>query len=410
MVISAINAPVIFCHFVLVRLRCKGFYFHFEKKSLKKSAISLLTNQFKIERMKGSNHLAGLVILVFIITVSFVNCWPVQVKAQGVKTGNQVNKEALAANLIVITIDGQRWQETFTGVEDALIDSSFVKSSVDALRQKFWNADKAKRRQLLMPNLWNSIVGNGRLYGNRNEKSFVNVTNPYRISYPGYNEIFTGYPDTLINANDYPDNPNDNVLEYINKQPGFEGRVAAFTAWSAFPRILNQKRSGFPLHVIKDDGQLFNEAKKYIQKHRPRVCYMALTGPDHYAHKKRYDLYADAIHRADSIIGETWKLIRSDNFYRNKTTLLITVDHGRGLGKKWSTHNAKRTSDSNQIWFAVAGAGVRRPYGEMKNTTQLYQNQFARTMAALLGLNYISKKHASGPPVNELMSMESQIK
>lgn len=41
---------------------------------------------------------------------------------------------------------------------------------------------------------------------------------------------------------------------------------------------------------------------------------------------------------------------------KNKTTLFITVDHGRGdiEKEKWTSHNNK-IQDAHEIWFAVMG-------------------------------------------------------
>jgi len=125
--------------------------FSLREKIIEKSAISQLTNQFKIERMKGSNHLTGLVILVFIIAVSFVNCWPVQVKAQNVKIKNQVSKEAFIPNLIVMIIDGQRWQETFTGVDDGRRDGNLVNHPWPLSERSFDMPVKLSTEELRMP-------------------------------------------------------------------------------------------------------------------------------------------------------------------------------------------------------------------------------------------------------------------
>jgi hypothetical protein len=46
------------------------------------------------------------------------------------------------------------------------------------------------------------FANHGQLHGNRTKGSEVNNANPYWFSYPGYNEIFTGYPDTAVNSND----------------------------------------------------------------------------------------------------------------------------------------------------------------------------------------------------------------
>ena len=83
------------------------------------------------------------------------------------------------------------------------------------------------------------------LYGNRTKNCSVNNANPYWFSYPGYNEIFTGYPDTAVNSNDKIRNKNVNVLEFINQQKDYAGKVAAFTTWDCFPYILNKWRRIF---------------------------------------------------------------------------------------------------------------------------------------------------------------------
>ncbi len=98
-----------------------------------------------------------------------------------------------------------------------------------------------------MPFFWTTIAGKGQLYGNRTYGNKVDNANPYWFSYPGYSEIMTGYADTAINANDYPPNPHITVLEFLNQQTKLKGRVAAFGAWNAFDRILNEQRSGIPV-------------------------------------------------------------------------------------------------------------------------------------------------------------------
>lgn len=72
----------------------------------------------------------------------------------------------------------------------------------------------------------------------------VNNANPYWFSYPGYNELFTGYPDTPIDSNDKIPNKNISLLEFLNKKKEFAGKIAVFSTWDAFPYIFNSARSG----------------------------------------------------------------------------------------------------------------------------------------------------------------------
>src|ERR1700733_2814464 len=100
-----------------------------------------------------------------------------------------------AQNVFIITIDGFRWQELFNGADEAVLSNDqFVKDTALA-RQLFWDTTATLRRNKLMPFLWNVIAANGQVYGNRSWGNKADVTNWYKISYPGYNEMLTGYAD-----------------------------------------------------------------------------------------------------------------------------------------------------------------------------------------------------------------------
>lgn len=77
--------------------------------------------------------------------------------------------------------------------------------------------------------------------GNRDFKNDVNVANLYKISYPGYSEIFTGYADKLFIPNLAVNNPRSNVLQWLNNEPVYKRKVAAFCSWRVLPFILDEK-------------------------------------------------------------------------------------------------------------------------------------------------------------------------
>ena len=83
-----------------------------------------------------------------------------------------------------------------------------------------------------------------------------------------------------------------------------------------------------------------------------------------------------------------WDFIQTDPQYKNKTSLFITTDHGRGdkIKEKWTSHG-DAVEGADQIWFAVMGPNTP-PNGEMKTEMQLYQKQFAQTMAKLMGYTF----------------------
>lgn len=355
--------------------------------------------------------------LIFILFLFFVS--PVIAQQQNTQ------------NLIIITTDGYQWQELFRGADSGkLFGEKFTSQSRDWRIEKYWDDDLQDRRKKLMPFFWNYIAQHGQLYGNRDLGNFVNVKNQYWFSYPGYNEMFTGYPDPKINTNSYPPNPNVNVLEFINKQSGFKGKVAVFASWNAYYRILNEERSGLKINAgwTKFEGDHLNStlqmlnfqqlhlmpkpfgtterldaatyplAKEYLKEEHPRVLYIALIDTDARGHRGQYDYYLDAAHAVDAIVADIWKTIQSDPFYKDKTTLFITTDHGRGYGDQWTSHGSG-AAHSDEIWFAVMGPDTK-PLGEIKNSMQLYQNQFAKTIAAFLGLNFTGKH-----PIGETITM-----
>src|SRR5688572_1608825 len=104
-------------------------------------------------------------------------------------------------NVFIITLDGFRWQELFGGANASLInDPRYTKDSA-VLKQFFWDEELNERRKKLMPFFWNVIAKEGQLLGNRQYNNKVNVSNIYALSYPGYNEIFTGNTDLSIFSN-----------------------------------------------------------------------------------------------------------------------------------------------------------------------------------------------------------------
>ena len=131
---------------------------------------------------------------------------------------------------------------------------------MEKLRRNFGESDLNERRKALLPFFWNTLATKGQLYGNRELGCKVNVINNQWFSYPGYSEILTGQADNeRIHSNDKIYNPNTNVLEFINSQNAFTGKVAAFSSWDVFPYIINDKRSGVMVSggLEKAQGQQF---------------------------------------------------------------------------------------------------------------------------------------------------------
>ena len=327
-------------------------------------------------------------------------------------------------NIFIITTDGFRWQEVFSGADAGLISNSRFVEDSSLLKQLYWDSTGEARRQKLMPFLWTTVARQGQIYGNRLYQNKMNVANMYKISYPGYNEMLTGYPDPFFIPNVPIRNRNTNILEYLNAKKEYRGKVAAFSSWNIFSAILNKKRNKLPgdcgYEQLPDDGSANNEiineaqdsqaekkhtrydlltylsARNYIERNHPRVVLIGFGETDEFAHSGRYDMYLQQANNVDKMIAELWYYVQTSTFYRNKTTFIITTDHGRGKNPgTWYKHGIL-TSGSGETWFAVMGPGISAQ-GEIKNDEQIFQKQIASTIATLLGEQFETNKNKSEP-------------
>ena len=336
-------------------------------------------------------------------------------------------------NLVIVLMDGYRWKELFEGADSSLLfNGRYSRQDSAAMVAQFWAPTAQERRAKLMPFFWGVVAQHGQLYGNRNYGNNVNVRNGYWFSYPGRNEVFTGYADSLVNSNEYPDNPNLNVLEYINAQHGYQGKVVTFASWDAVARILNRHRNGMLVNIDGEDvqganltaaqqaanlgqhaipsvlgkgerldGLTYAMAKAYMTAEHPRVLYLDFGDTDDFAHEAKYNLYLQAANAADAMMGDLWAYIQEDPFYKDQTTILVCPDHGRGYANGWTSHG-RSFAHSNETYLVVMGPDTP-PTGEMKTAGQIYQEQYAQTMAALLGFTF-EASHPIGTPVTSVIA------
>lgn len=333
-------------------------------------------------------------------------------------------------NIFVITTDGFRWQEVFKGADAALLSNpAFVKDTA-LMRQLYWDDSTDIRRRKLMPFFWNVVVKQGCLYGNRQWNNKVNVRNFYKISYPGYNEMLTGFVDGRFVPNLPVANRNTNVLEFLNRQKGYQGKVVAFSSWNILPYILNERSGTFsvnsgyePLEEANDptaavinsvqaymtdkgstryDMLTWLSAQEYIKKHHPKVVYLGFGETDECAHHGRYDLYLQKAADVDRMIGALWYYVQTDPFYKDNTTFIITTDHGRGKKPTaWQTHGFWARG-SGEIWLALMGPDIY-PAGEIKEQQKIWQQQIAATISMLLGEQF-EAEHAVADPIQLMMN------
>ena len=262
--------------------------------------------------------------------------------------------------VVVIAIDGLRWQEVFEGA----------------------------RRDSLMPFLWKMGEERGCMMGNRNRKSRMEVENGIWKSYAGYNEMLCGVTDDehiFDNRKQY--NPNRSVLEMVDASPDFRDRVSA---------------------QVRRDSVTLHRALKTLGDKHPKLLFVEFCETDYYAHHGKWKEYLDAAHRNDHYIRELWQYCQGDEFYRGNTTFIITCDHGRGtsLGAhanrgevdpqaSWTDHG-KKIEGSNQTWLVAFGRNIQH-LGEMEGGRIVYTSQVAPTVANILNVPFTVDRQKKMP-------------
>ncbi|MCR5873433.1 alkaline phosphatase family protein [Phenylobacterium sp. J426] len=326
--------------------------------------------------------------------------------------------------LVLVTLDGLPWQEVFHGADrERAANRDFV-HEIDDVRRRF--VTPADRAAALMPFLNGVVARDGVLIGDRDHGSCAKVSNEMWFSYPGYNEILTGKPDPRIRSNEHGPNANVSFLEWVNRRPGFRGKVRALGSWDHFEDIINAGRSGVPVNdgwddlpartpaearladfarwsprlwpTVRLDAITHGYALETLKRDKPRVLFVSYGETDDFAHEGRYDMMLDAAQRTDGYIAELWRTLQADPAYRGKTTLIVTTDHGRGEGAPdaWKHHGKPLHKGSDAIWIGAIGRGVAagaKPEGCVS------QSQIAATALTVLGEDWTAFDPQAGQPL-----------
>lgn len=321
------------------------------------------------------------------------------------------------SRLVIITIDGLRWQEVFEGADENLLSDTKQVRDSKLYRETYWRSTPEERREVLMPFVWSTIAKKGVLIGNRNKNSMMQVANKTSISYPGYSEMMTGMVDETITGNDPVNNPHRNVLEAVNEDPRYRSSVVMYGSWKSTRFAIHNEQAGIPASVSYEpsiakkptpqiklaermlegmphywrsehfDAFTYAFAIETLLNDHPKVMWISFGDCDEWAHARKYDLYLDGAKGTDAFIRDIYEACEADKFYKGKTTYLITCDHGRGFGNEWSSHGSS-TKGSDATWLMLLGKGIN-PEGETSECGPFYTKQVAATIANILGIDFM---------------------
>ncbi len=330
--------------------------------------------------------------------------------------------------VILIGMDGLRWQEVFGGVDQAVLDCGSIISG--DVRKDYWEESREARRKALMPFTWDFIANNGVIAGDRENGSFVSVTNKMWFSYPGWSEMTCGYPDDeFITSNGAGPNRNFSFLEFANMTEKYKGSVLAYGSWLCFYDIINYRRAGFPVNAgfvtlpeeltltpgetvtndilegtpdflgrVRPDAITHEYVMEALRHRHPKVLFAGYGECDDWAHERRYDLSIFCCHHFDRYLKEIWEYTQSDPFYKDKTVFIVTTDHGRGeKAEQWPDHGFNGVPGSGDTWLMAFGKGI--PAKGSLSSGEFHTNQIAPTLANWLGFQ-LPPHEGMGEPID----------
>ena len=332
--------------------------------------------------------------------------------------------------VILLTLDGARIEEMFFGVDVGILRRQMKpeqRVEDQELYKRYWAPTPQARREKLLPFFWGTLMReHGSIAGNPALRSRVHVTNRHLVSYPGYSELLVGRAlDDVIKSNALTHNPNRTVLEFLQSSHRLsKQQVAAFASWPVLRVIVERKAGALTVNAgaekfdspdpgVRRDSELqfatptrwgdirydvytARFAMDHLARHRPRVLHLAFDETDAWAHDSRYDRVLEAYGRTDRFLQELWLWLQSQPDYRDRTSLLITTDHGRGrTPADWPNHH-ELTAGAAETWMAFVSPQWSRR-GEWSNHAPLTASQVPATLITWMGGDWKQFRGAAAP-------------
>ncbi|MYY25446.1 sulfatase-like hydrolase/transferase [Elizabethkingia anophelis] len=133
----------------------------------------------------------------------------------------------------------------------------------------------------------------------------------------------------------------------------------------------------------RDDAVTVANTKEVMKKYSPNIIVINLKDVDSYGHNNNWKEYIKAIKTTDASIKEIWDYIQSLPSYKDKTTLIVSNDHGRHIDSKGGFQNhGDDCAGCRHIEFFAMGPDFKK--NATINTGNYEQIDIANTIAELL--------------------------
>ena len=332
--------------------------------------------------------------------------------------------ERRTRNVILVTVDGARWQEIFAGVEARRAEAHGMLSCNQL------DADE------LMPNLHGRLIAGGVALGAPGRGAPVISSGPNFVSLPGYLEIATGRVGSGCASNLCGAVREPTLLDELHVGAGLDvGEVAVISSWERIERAAAHDLRGITISAGRHAGptrdrlrvspmasRLLDEAAgsrpgpglfdyrpdrytgelalQYLTARRPRFLWVGLGDTDEHAHHGDYPSYLEALQYVDRFLGKLASTLDGMEGYGADTTVFVTADHGRS--NEFSGHG-RGAPESSRVWL-VAWGGAIDGRGAISRSRVTRLADVAPTVRQLLGLP-ADPSAGAGTPISELLPL-----
>jgi hypothetical protein len=326
----------------------------------------------------------------------------------------RVSEDRDESAVVLVVLDGVRWQEFFGGADRAL-------ERARGMNPATWAGERT-----LLPNVAKMLETRAVAIGAPSHGAAMGATGPQFISLPGYMEIFAGRADTGCDSNECARRPSRTVVDDVLDASGPDD-AAVVTSWPNIARAASSDASRVVMtagrhHVdragvlradpetaslldrganatpfpgegdYRPDAITARVALRVLEARRPRFLFVGLGDADEYAHQNDYLSYLEAVHFADAFLGDLLGALDGMGARGQHTTVLVTADHGRAYDFK---DHGRRYPESGRVFLLAAGGDVRG-HGLVAAERRHTLSDIAPTVRALLGMS------GEGEPIAEV--------
>lgn len=329
-----------------------------------------------------------------------------------------IEHQKVPVQVVVVTLDGARFQEIFWGIDAA--QAREIGSPTRVLE----NARE------LMPNLHRLMTEQGAALG-AGQGPHISASGPDFVSLPGYAEIFTGRRVTGCLDNSCPGASFETIADQVAAQSSAT-KSAIITSWPNIARVGSRSRRvaistgrhagatrrsferpdavGDALRAAEaeqpwpGDGDFrrdrftANLALAYLRAEQPDFLFVGLGETDEFAHQGNYAGYLDALREADRFLGELSAELAARAQQGVKTALFVTADHGRAESFR---EHGKGYPELARVWLVASGTAVTAR-GFVASPEQRRLADIAPTLRSVFGLPTDGSRGA-GSPLTELL-------